>query len=128
MHQSHPFETMLQAVPNAVITQSFDKYGQGYALIPNFQIRFDPDKVEIGSASRFDKWGNSVDFVCTPVPEKQETFDALMAVLATAHQERWTSPHEFEPLDIWPHVRKQRRQMASTARLASRRELKAQRG
>lgn len=105
----------------------FADYGQGYARTAHYQFRYDRDKVEIGLAARFDRWANSVDFVCQPVPDRPDVFEALLAVLERARKELWTPESEFTPIDLWPHVRKARRAAASASRLAARQELKAAR-
>jgi hypothetical protein len=127
MHATPLFETMLQGLPHADITLPFADCGQGYARTQHYQFRYDRDKVEIGLAGRFDRWANSVDFLCQPVPDRQDVFEALMTVLERARKEGWGSPVEFTPLDLWPHVRKARRDAASATRLAARQALKAQR-
>lgn len=121
MHATHPFEALVAGLPQATVTVPMADYGQGCAFTPHYQFRYDGDKVQVGFAARFDRWANSVDFECQPVPEKEDVFNAFIAVLDRARKEQWKPQREFESIDLWPHVRKQRRETAGAERLAARR-------
>jgi hypothetical protein len=114
-----PFETFLAAA-GAEFDYQMDKYGQGMARTTNYRFRYYADEVEIAVNANFDRWANSVNVVCRPVPANQETFDALLGALDRAVREKRFDPDGWESYDIWPLVRKVRREQQSAARLARR--------
>jgi hypothetical protein len=117
---SIPFESFLAAA-NAVFELRLAEYGQGYAATEAYHFRYTPDEVEIGVRTTFDKWGNSADFVCRPVPATQEDFDALMAALRKVIGEQRPWP-EHGSFDIWPFLRQARRESRNTQRIAAKLE------
>jgi hypothetical protein len=116
--QPHPFQMMLEAI-GGVVECDFLEYDVGYVNTAKFKFRFTGDEVEIGVNKSFDRWANSRDFVCRPVPTKEEDFQALMAVLERAVTENWTSDVEFQALELWPFVRKQRRETRNAERISA---------
>jgi hypothetical protein len=118
-----PFESFLAAA-GAVFELRLAEYGQGIAATDEYRFRFTSDEVEIGVRATFDKWGNSADFVCRPVPATQEDFDALMAALSKVIREKRPRP-EYGGFDIWPFVRQARRDARNANRIAAASQLAA---
>lgn len=115
--QKHlPFEAFLEA-DAALFDYRIAEYGQGCASTKEYNFRYDLDEVQIGVKANFDRWANSVDFVCRPIPATQEDYDALKAALAKVIAEKRSS--EDGSFDIWPFVRKMRREKRSNERLAA---------
>lgn len=108
-----PFHSFLGAAG-----AEFDAYSEGYASTALYHFRYSADEVQIGIRATFDKWGNSADFVCHPVPATQEDFDALMAALAKIITEKRPRP-EYGSFDIWPFVRQARRDSRNAQRIAA---------
>lgn len=113
-----PFESFLAAA-NAVFELRMAEYGQGIASTPDYHFRYSADEVQIGVRAKFDKWGNSADFVCRPVPATQEDFDALMTALRKVLSEKRPRP-DYGSFDVWPFVRKARREARNTQRIEAR--------
>lgn len=109
------FEALLEA-QNADFELRFAEYGQGIAATRDFRFRYTADEVEIGVRASFDKWGNSADFVCRPVPASQEDFDALLVAMHKVVSEKRPRP-EYGSFDIWPFVRQARRCARNTQRI-----------
>lgn len=118
-----PLESFLAAA-GAVFELRLAEYGQGIAATDAYRFRYTADEVEIGVRATFDKWDNSADFVCRPVPATQEDFDALMAALSKVIREKRPRP-EFGGFDVWPFVRKARRDARNANRIAAARQLAA---
>lgn len=114
-----PFESFLETA-GATFDYHFAEYGQGLAATTDYRFRYSADEVEIAVNRTFDRWANSVDIVCRPLPANQETFNALLAALDKAVQEKRISADGEGSYDIWPLVRKVRREQQSTIRLALR--------
>jgi len=117
---SIPFESFLAAA-GAAFELRIAEYGQGYAATDDYHFRYTADEVEIGVRSTFDKWGNSADFVCRPVPATEEDFQALLAALRKVIAEKRPRP-EYGSFDIWPFVRQARRESRNTQRIAAKLE------
>lgn len=103
-----PFEDMLVA-SKAQFEYMYHEYQQGLCSTPNYNLRYSLDEVEIGVRANFDRWANSVDFICRPLPRSQEDFDALFGALDLAVKEGRKSEDEYGSYDIWPLVRKYKR-------------------
>jgi hypothetical protein len=73
--------------------------------------------VQIAVRPSFDRWANSGDFLCRPLPATQEFFDALMVALKKVQDEKREVP-EFVSFDIWPFVRQARRAKRNAQRIA----------
>lgn len=114
------FEALLEA-SGAAFDHRFAEFEQGYASTSKYNFRYSCDELEIGLKANFDKWGNSQDFVCRPLPCSQENFDALFAAIRAHITEKREAP-EYGGIDIWPFVRKERRVSRNAARIAGCRE------
>lgn len=112
-----PFEGFLEA-KGAQFEYRIAEFGQGYAATKDFRFRYDTDEAQIAVNAKFDKWGNSVDFLCRPLPATQEDFDALMVAIAKVISEKRPMP-EYGGFDIWPFVRQARRDKRNAERIAS---------
>jgi hypothetical protein len=112
-----PFEGFLEA-KGAEFELRIADYGQGYAATKDFRFRYNTDEVEIGVRAKFDKWGNSADFLCRPIPANQEDFDALMVAIAKVISEKRPMP-EYGSFDIWPFLRQVRRDKRNADRIAA---------
>lgn len=110
-----PFEAFL-VNSGAELELPFSEFGQGYAMSKKYLYRYSVDEVQIGIRTGFDKWGNSQDFVCQPIPRTEEDFDALHLAIEKVMSEKRERP-ELEPFDIWPLLRKMRRTLRNTARI-----------
>jgi hypothetical protein len=113
-----PFEALLD-VAGATFDYRIAEYGQGCASTDMYNFRYNVDEVQIAVKARFDRWANSGDFLCRPLPDTQEDFDALMLALKKVLDEKREAP-EFGGFDIWPFVRQARRAMRNNERLARR--------
>lgn len=114
------FEAMLEA-SGATFDQRIAKFGQGYASSDKYNFRYSRDEVQVGLKSNFDKWGNSQDFVCSPLPCTQENFDAMLTAISKHQAENRVTP-EYGGVEIWPFVRKERRARRNEARISACRE------
>ena len=114
-----PFEVLLDAA-GATFDYRLAEFGQGLAMTTDYRFRYTADEVQIAVNSKFDRWANSVHMVCRPVPATQDTFDALLGAIAKAIREKRANPDGWEAYDIWPLVRKIRRERRSAHRLAAR--------
>jgi hypothetical protein len=112
-----PFEGFLEA-QGAEFELRIAEYGQGYAATKDYRYRYTTDEVQIAIRAKFDKWGNSADFLCRPVPATQEDFDALMAAIQKVVSEKREMP-EYGSFDIWPFVRQMRRDKRNAERIAA---------
>jgi len=112
------FEGFLEA-DGAEFEIRFHEYNHGYAATKDYRFRYTTDEVEIGVRSNFDKWGNSVDYVCRPLPATQEDYDALKRALAKVIAEKRADGDGS--FDIWPFVRQARRENRKAERLAAKR-------
>lgn len=81
---------------------------QGLCYTKDYNIRFDQDEAEIGVRADFDRWANSRDFLCRPLPCTQEDYDALIGTLDKAVKDKVRRDTEGS-FDIWPLVRKFKR-------------------
>ncbi len=117
-HKPLPFEILLGAA-GATFEYRIAEFGQGYASTEQYLFRYSIDQVEIAVKAKFDRWANSGDFLCRPLPVTQEDFDALLVALKKVLDEKRETP-EFGSFDIWPFVRQARRTMRNTERLARR--------
>lgn len=113
---SIPFEGFLEA-QGAEFEYRIAEFGQGYAATKDFRFRYDGDEVQVAIRAKFDKWGNSADFLCRPIPSTQEDFDALLAAIRKVISEKREMP-EYGSFDIWPFVRQVRRDKRNEARIA----------
>lgn len=102
-----PFEQML-IESGAEFAYMYGEYGQGLAYNEKFNIRYDLDEIEIGVKATFDRWANSRDYVCSPLPRGQEDFDALWLALEEAVKTK-RCPSDFSAIDIWPLLKKVKR-------------------
>lgn len=111
MKKKHlPFEQFLKD-DGAIFDYKVEKFGQGSASTKDFNFRYDFDELQIGVKSIFDRWENSVDFVCSPIPANHEDFEALKAALAKIMKEK---RHVGKgDVDIWPFVRQMRQELRS---------------
>lgn len=116
-HITIPFESFLVAA-GAEFELRIAEYGVGVASTSKYKFRYTADSVEIGLCTTFDKWGNSADFDCSPVPATQEDFDALMLAIEKVVSEKRAMP-EYGSFDIWPFVRQARRNQRNARRLAT---------
>jgi len=120
--KSLPFEDFLTAA-GASFEALVNEYGQGYAATKLYRFRYNQDEVQIAVRAKFDKWGNSVDFNCRPVPRTQEDFDALMVALSQILADKKKTREGT--VDIWPYLRKCKREMRNEERLSPRMEVAA---
>lgn len=114
-----PFEALLEAA-GATFDYRIAEYGQGLAVTQDYRFRYSADEVQIAVNRTFDRWANSVDIVCRPIPANQETFDALLAALDKAVREERIRADGEDSYDIWPLVRKVRREQQSAIRMSLR--------
>lgn len=112
-----PFEGFLEA-KGAEFESRIAEHGQGYAATKDYRFRYSADEVEVGIRATFDKWGNSGDFLCRPVPSTQEDFDCLLAAIQKVISEKRPMP-EYGGFDIWPFVRQVRRDKRNADRIAA---------
>lgn len=110
-----PFESFLAAA-GADFELMMAEYGTGIASTEKYNFRYTTDTVEIGVRATFDRWSNSVDFACRPVPATEEDFDALMQALDKVITEKRAMDSEGS-FDIWPFVRQARRHQRNARRL-----------
>ena len=98
---------------------------QGYVETPEYKFRYSLDEVEICPKLSFDRWANSSRFVCRPVPSSVEDLEAMYYAMEQV-KTKSTPVLDEGAVDLWPLVRKYRRQARNTARLAVKRYLSAQ--
>ena len=111
-----PFEKFLED-DGAKFDYKIAEYGQGCASTKKFNFRYDQMELQIGVKANFDRWANSVDFVCSPVPANHEDYEALKGALAKIIKEkRHAGDGSF---DIWPFVRQVRRENRNNERIAA---------
>lgn len=103
-----PFEELLKAA-GAEFECIISEFGQGYSSTPEYRFRYNYDEVQIAVNAKFDRWANSINFLCRPLPSTQEDFDALMVALDKVIKEK-RADEDDGVFDIWPFVRKIRRE------------------
>lgn len=109
-HNPPVFQDLLIAAGAEFAYQYEAKCRQGLCYTTNYNIRFDQDEAEIGVRADFDRWANSRDFFCRPLPRTQEDFDALFGALDKAVKDKVRRDTEGS-FDIWPLVRKYKRNL-----------------
>lgn len=103
------FEAFLVMNGGIVTFSANESYRQGYAQSDRFKFRYTCDRIEIGVLKTFDRWANSVDFVCTPVPSSESQCEAVMLAAEEAVSRGLRDGLScWEPYDLYSLVRKHR--------------------